>query len=85
MKNASDLSRGTLALSPITLIGSRGTMGTWLTTILRDHGLAVFEVDRDTDATVRVQAVRDARVIIFAVPISATVDVVHATLPLVAP
>jgi prephenate dehydrogenase len=60
-------------------------MGSWLSAILRGYGLTVLEVERDTDMALRTQAIRDARVIIFAVPISTTVAVIDDTLPLLAP
>lgn len=85
MQYASDLPDGTLTLSPITLIGAQGTMGAWITAILRGCGFTVLEVDRDTAEDTRAQALREARMIIFAVPISAAADVINDALPLVAP
>jgi chorismate mutase/prephenate dehydrogenase len=85
MLNASDLPDHTINLSPIAIIGAQGAMGAWLTVILRDYGLSVLEVERDTDASERERSIRSARVIIFAVPISTTVAVINDSLPLAAP
>ena len=45
----------------------------------------MLEVDRDTAPAKRAQVLREARTIIFAVPISTTVEIINDTLPLLAP
>jgi prephenate dehydrogenase len=73
------------ALSPLSIIGAHGTMGAWFTAMLRQSGFVVLEIDQNTPAEQRLQALQRSRSVLFSLPIATVIAVIAETLPALAP
>lgn len=72
-------------ISPLAIVGARGKMGAWFTTLLGNHGLRIYEVDIETAEPERQEKLRAAKAVLFSVPISKTASVIESALPFIDP
>lgn len=69
-------------LTPLAIIGARGSMGAFFSKLLKDYGLSVLEIEIDTPSDARRELLSSSQAILFAVPISSAGSIIDEILPL---